>query len=359
MSFDALVKRFPRTYVGNQLPNLEQIRTGILGLDFVLAGGMPVGRLVEIMGTNNTGKSTTALTVAKAFIARGQQVVYVDAERHVKEEDLARLSIDSSQIIFNRPDNAEGAIEFMRAAAEAGIGLIVVDSIPALSPQGLIDRLEADAGASEMALRARFWSLNQSTLYTITETYNCSILAINQIRTSLSPYAGGGPITPGGVTIPFVATNRVWLRSNGKPSDEVKTVEALENSFRTTFNGVKSKTGPSYLTGCADYTAYGIDPVSGLISKAKEEKVISAAGSSYRLDESVAEQLGHPVSLAKGYRGCYEKLLEDKALYDKLYDLIVSRARTKRPEPPDMDSETLEELIKAQQDAESSSTGDA
>lgn len=351
MSFDSLKKRF-RTYDGQSLPAVDQIRTGIMAIDYVTSGGIPVGRLVEMFGPNNVGKSTTALTIIKSFQAAGKSAAYVDAERLVQAQDLDRLGVDKDKVLFQRPDNAEDAVSFMKAAAEAGVGIIVVDSLPALIPQSQCDRLDADPGAAEMGIKARFWSSNQSVLYSITEGFNCTILVINQLRSSLSPYASG-PSTPGGVAIPFVATNRLQLKSNGKSAEELKSITHLQNSFRTTFYSVKSKTGPSYLSGSADYTAYGIDPYTSLILKAKEEGVIKTAGANYSFDEEIAEAWQIDPKITRGMPGVYKYFQQNLETSNKLYDLLIERSRTKRTPPQDTDPPSLDDLLKAEANAES------
>ena len=60
-----------------QTPSLKQARTGIAGLDEILRGGLPSGRLYVIDGEPGVGKTTLALQFLLAGVAEGQRAMYV------------------------------------------------------------------------------------------------------------------------------------------------------------------------------------------------------------------------------------------------------------------------------------------
>jgi circadian clock protein KaiC len=58
-------------------PPPQPASTGIAGLDDILRGGLPAGRLYPIEGTPGAGKTTLALQFLRAGVAAGEPVLYV------------------------------------------------------------------------------------------------------------------------------------------------------------------------------------------------------------------------------------------------------------------------------------------
>jgi circadian clock protein KaiC len=59
---------------------LPKVASGVAGLDDILEGGFPEGRITLISGGPGTGKSTLACTFVKAACARGEEVLYLSFE---------------------------------------------------------------------------------------------------------------------------------------------------------------------------------------------------------------------------------------------------------------------------------------
>lgn len=61
--------------------DVETISTGSLSLDIALgAGGLPMGRIVEIYGPESSGKTTLTLQVIAAAQREGKTCAFIDAE---------------------------------------------------------------------------------------------------------------------------------------------------------------------------------------------------------------------------------------------------------------------------------------
>jgi circadian clock protein KaiC len=58
-------------------PSLARCTTGIVGLDEVLGGGLPVNRLYLVQGHPGAGKSTLALQFLREGVRRGERVLYI------------------------------------------------------------------------------------------------------------------------------------------------------------------------------------------------------------------------------------------------------------------------------------------
>lgn len=65
----------------NRTMDVETISTGSLSLDIALgAGGLPMGRIVEVYGPESSGKTTLTLELIAAAQKVGKTCAFVDAE---------------------------------------------------------------------------------------------------------------------------------------------------------------------------------------------------------------------------------------------------------------------------------------
>lgn len=80
--------------------DVETISTGSLSLDIALgAGGLPMGRIVEIYGPESSGKTTLTLQVIAAAQREGKTCAFIDAEHAldpVTHASWASISITCS-----------------------------------------------------------------------------------------------------------------------------------------------------------------------------------------------------------------------------------------------------------------------
>ncbi|GIV86160.1 MAG: hypothetical protein KatS3mg054_0189 [Chloroflexus sp.] len=54
--------------------------SGVLAIDTITGGGIPVGHITDIVGEKGLGKTTLALHIAAKHLAAGHPVYYVDSE---------------------------------------------------------------------------------------------------------------------------------------------------------------------------------------------------------------------------------------------------------------------------------------
>src|SRR3990167_566135 len=72
---------------------VEALPTGSIALDLALGvGGIPRGRIVEIYGPEDSGKTTIALSIIAEAQRRGGQCAFVDAE-HALDPALAEVIV--------------------------------------------------------------------------------------------------------------------------------------------------------------------------------------------------------------------------------------------------------------------------
>ena len=135
----------------NRAMDVETISTGSLSLDIALgAGGLPMGRIVEIFGPESSGKTTLTLECIASAQKAGKTCAFIDAEHALDPIYAQKLGVDIDQLLVSQPDTGEQALEICDALARSGaVDLIVVDSVAALTPKA---EIEGEMGDSHMGL---------------------------------------------------------------------------------------------------------------------------------------------------------------------------------------------------------------
>lgn len=170
--------------------DIEKVSSGSIGLDIATGGGYPKGRIVEIFGAESSGKTTSALHAAVEVQKEGKMVLYLDYENAIDPYYCECIGLDMSAEKFRiiNPDCTEDGFEIMRSFLEVdSIGLIVVDSVAAMTPKA---ELQGDFGDSKMGLQARSMSQGLRMLNQGISKSNCLVIFINQTRDKIGVMFG-------------------------------------------------------------------------------------------------------------------------------------------------------------------------
>ena len=125
--------------------------TGLAELDAALpGGGLPRGRLSELVGTRGSGKTTLTRRVVEAVAGRGLWVAYVDAARTLAPRDWAHLGEREGVWMIRPREVARGAWCADVLLRSGAFGLVVLDGVPPLARQVAVrlTRLARDGGAA-------------------------------------------------------------------------------------------------------------------------------------------------------------------------------------------------------------------
>lgn len=135
----------------------RRLATGIPELDRVLGGGVVPGSLVLVGGEPGIGKSTLMLQAAASLAAAGSIVAYVCGEESPRQIRLraARLGLERADVSLIAETNLDVALA---TAAEAGVDLLVIDSIQAMYVEGLDTRAGGPAQLAEAGSRLVGWA---------------------------------------------------------------------------------------------------------------------------------------------------------------------------------------------------------
>ena len=83
-------------------PRPEQISCGITAIDELLHGGLPTGSLTELVGTECSGRTTTALTYVATVTQAGGVCAWIDATDALEPESAAASGVDLYRLLWVR-----------------------------------------------------------------------------------------------------------------------------------------------------------------------------------------------------------------------------------------------------------------
>ena len=295
-------------------------------LNYCTFGGLPVGKIVEFYGEENSGKTTTALDSIANYqnTDDGRTVLYVDAENTLDTDWAAKLGVEVSQMYIFQPkgQSAEDIFQFICDSVETGeIGFWVLDSIGVLMSQQELDKQMDEktyAGISQALTRF------SKKVEMLNAQHNCTGIGINQERADLnSPY--GGVTTPGGKAWKYHCSMRLRF-SKGKFIDE--NHNELKNSAEAPYGNIvnmsitKTKVcPPTRRTGFYTLTyTEGIDYLKDLIDVATKFGVIDKHGAWFTIvDTENGDILKDKL---QGQQSVYEVLDTDEELLKRVEDLV-------------------------------------
>jgi len=262
----------------------EIISTTSLGIDSALGvGGISRGRIYEFYGPNASGKTTLALLVIKAAIAKGHKALFIDAEHTLDPSLLASMGIDPEKIMvitgYTGEDNLDIAETFM---ATGEFAICVIDSVSALQPAAEAN-LESFSD-NTMGLQPRLMSRMCRTFTSLSARTKTTLILINQIRANIGGY-GNPETTSGGNAIQHHVTGRVRVTGGGVKSRQLKNSKGEVVGHRMSVEITKNKLAPPFRS-CEVELIYGkgfnID--GEILDLGVDMGFIDQAGSYFKID---------------------------------------------------------------------------
>lgn len=284
--------------------DVEVIPTGALSLDVALGvGGIPKGRIIEIYGPESSGKTTLALHIMAEAQKMGEAVALIDAEHAFDPTYAKNIGLKLDDLYISQPDFGEQALEILETLVRsAAFGVVVVDSVAALTPRA---EIEGEMGDSHMGLQARLMSQALRKITAITSKTGTTIIFINQLRMKIGVMFGNPETTTGGNALKFYASIRLDIRQKDKILKDGKIIGHTRK-----VKVAKNKMAPPFKEATFDMIyPMGIDKESSIIDAALDLGIVEKKGSWYNYGD---------MQLGQGKEATSEMLKEDKKLRDKI-----------------------------------------
>ena len=268
------------------------VSTGASMLDVAISnrpyGGLPVGRITEITGLEQSGKSLVSAHLLAETQKLGGLAVLIDTENAVSREFLEAIGVDTTKLLYVAAETVEQCFEYtetiiekVRTSSKDKYVTIVVDSVAAASTE---KEMEADYGKDGYATdKAIIISKAMRKIINLNGRQKITLVFTNQLRQKMNAMPFSDPwTTSGGKAIAFHASVRLRLKSMG-------TIKAKDSSGNDRIVGikvrcqvVKNRMGPPLRS--ADFDIFfdrGIDNIGAWLGSMKDNGLVKQSGAWY------------------------------------------------------------------------------
>jgi recombination protein RecA len=324
----------------NNAEAVEAISTGSLVLDFLIGGnklpngkrqcpGIPRSRITELYGPEGSGKTTLALETAAKVQSQGGSVCFLDYENAIAPAYAQSLGVDFSEDKWDlfTPITWEEGAEIIKIMTNAGVDLIIVDSVSAMVPQATFEKDPSETG--QIGLLARLQSHFLPNLVNDLRKSGTSLMYLNQLRSRIktSRYdTGPDEGTSGGRALKYYASLRLKVKRVRTEYDNIENDLTGDSEKQPICNIVraqctKNKVSPhqGHSTDFVIRYGEGIDNVRSIADIAENRKLIRRAGAWYKL----VDQHGEEQSL-QGKENLRNYLLDNEDVFMHLVNEISS-----------------------------------
>ena len=206
-------------------------------LDSLLLGGVETQAITEVYGEFGCGKTqfchSLCVTVQKTVEEGGLDggVLYIDTEGTFRPERIIEIAkthnMDPSKlldrIVVARAYNSAHQVLILEEAGkiikEENIRLIISDSTTGLFRAEYL-------GRGTLANRQQKLGRYLRLLSRIAETYNCAVVATNQVSSSPDTFFGDPTRPVGGNIVGHTSTYRIYFRKGGKNKRVAKIIDS-------------------------------------------------------------------------------------------------------------------------------------
>jgi recombination protein RecA len=267
------------------------VSTGCAMLDVAISnrpyGGLPVGRIVEVTGLEQSGKSLVSAHLLAETQKQGGVAVLIDTETAVSREFLEAIGVDVSKLLYVSADSVEQIfdmtetiIEKVRETSKDRLVTIVTDSVAAASTTA---EMASDYGKDGYATdKAIIISKAMRKITNMIGRQKILLVYTNQLRQKMNAMPFGDPwTTSGGKALAFHASVRLRLKGTGQIKMKVGGNDKIVG-MKVRAQVVKNRMGPPLRS--TDFEIYfdrGIDNYGSWLKVMKDEKVVKQAGAWY------------------------------------------------------------------------------
>jgi recombination protein RecA len=190
---DKLVEEMNKKYKTNIVRKASDIKSVSFipysspKMNYLTRGGVPIGRMIELVGLPQSGKTTTALDILANYqkLFQDRYAVYLDAENTMDTEWGETLGVNWDKVILIQPESEYGEqlldmlLDYIRSG---DIGLVVCDSAPVIQPKTTCDKaLEEKSYGGNSQLMKAFCD----KAIPLCKKHEVTFIMINQIRENI------------------------------------------------------------------------------------------------------------------------------------------------------------------------------
>lgn len=314
--------------VGDTVPATEYAKTPSFGLNRALNGGLPYGRQVLIWGSKSSAKSSLCLQTIALAQQEGKVCAWIDAEMSYDKKWAELLGVDTSKLIYSQTRTINEMVDVGVKLMEAGVDLIVVDSITSLLPAIYFekdsDELKQLENTKQIGAESRDFSNAWKMInYANNKVKPTLFILISQSRNNINAmYTSQQPT--GGQATKFYSSTVVKLFSSESDNQAIKGKIHVGDKLIEEKIGRKvrwelqfSKTSPGFQSGEYDFyfrgIDVGVDSIGDLVDTAELSGIVERTGAWYILPDG---------SKIQGRDAFVNRVKEDLDLQDMIKDKL-------------------------------------
>jgi recombination protein RecA len=323
------------------------VSTGASLLDVAISnrpyGGLPVGRITEVTGLEQSGKSLLSAHLLAETQKLGGLAVLIDTENAVSAEFLHAIGVDVSKMLYVAAETVEECFEFtetiiekVRTASKDKYVTIVVDSVAAASTKKEMDAdYDKDGYATDKAI---IISKAMRKITNLIGRQKITLVFTNQLRQKMNAMPFSDPwTTSGGKAIAFHASVRLRLKSMGTIKAKDKNGNEQIVGIKVRCQVVKNRMGPPLRS--ADFDIFfdrGIDNYGAWLGSMKDNNLLKQSGAWYTyVDTDTGEEI-------KFQSKDFPELLEaNDSVKDQIYKRICEATILQYKKGGSLDSDEL------------------
>jgi recombination protein RecA len=285
---------------GDTVPPTEYAATPSFGLNRALNGGLPYGRQVLVWGSKSSAKSSMCLQMIALAQQEGKVCAWIDAEMSYDSAWAQSLGVDSSKLIVSKARTINEMVDVGVQLMEAGVDIIVVDSITSLLPAIYFekdsDELKQLENTKQIGAESRDFSNAWKMInYANNKVKPTLFVLISQSRNNINAmYTSQQPT--GGQATKFYSSTVIKLFSSESDNQAIKGKIQVGDKLIEEKVGRKirwelqfSKTSPGFQSGEYDFyfrgDNLGIDSIGDLVDTAEMLGIVERTGAWYILPD--------------------------------------------------------------------------
>jgi len=285
--------------------NYEYQPTSSYGLNRALGGGLPYGRQVLIWGSKSSAKSSMCLQMIALAQAEGRLCAWIDSEMSYSEDWARKMGVDPEKLIYSQARTISDMVDVGVALMNAGVDLIVVDSITSLLPaiyfEKDTDEMKPLENTKQIGAESRDFSNAWKMLnYANNKVKPTLLVLISQSRNNINAmYTSQQP--SGGQATKFYSSCIIKLFSSESDNQAIKGKikvgdKLIEEKIGRTVKWELqfSKTSPGFQSGEYDFyfrgDNLGLDTIGDLVTTAELNGIVERTGAWYLLPDGTKVQ---------------------------------------------------------------------
>lgn len=333
----------------DQMDDTQFVPLRDVGFDLAVGGGTPQNCIIEIFGSEASGKTTLCFEIANTFLKQfpKKNVYYYNYERSIDKFYVRNLIKDEEcqkRFKIVDPIYLEDGMDHLFQVMDTKLGsLCIVDSLAAMTPKDEAEKAldKAQVGGFKAKAMAE---VCRKIGVRLGEGAQTTVVFINHVN----PVLGGfsfipQQITPGGKAVKFWASLRIEITVVDRLTKE-EVVPGTTKKEKIPYGNVcrlkveKNKFSPPYRRALTYIIlGHGIDRAMSLIDYGIQIGII---GMKNKMDYFLT---GREADTIRGKVNFANKINQSQKLFDYLYSRIASYIEARRMEQKNINVDQLSE----------------